>query len=111
MAHNHEFCCAWTHLNLTTTWILISPFSPFFPLVELETAFFPFFGGLPACPFVETSLLLEAVELAGRLDPDGTLEGGGIARVAEDAVRDTDGCRIPDAVDAVVVVRLDIEVE
>ena len=87
--------------------MLISPLSPFFPFVELETAFFPFFG-LPACPFVTNSLLLlEAVELAGRLDPEATLEGGGgIASAAEDAVRDTDGCRIP--VGAAVVVRLDI---
>lgn len=84
--------------------MLISPLSPFFPLVELETAFFAFFG-LPPLAIVATSLLLlEAVELAGRFDPDGTLEGGGIANDADDAVRDTVGCRIP----VVVVALLDI---
>lgn len=49
-------------------------------------------------------LLLDAVELAGRFDPDGTLDGGGIASEADDAVRETVGCRIP----VVVVALLDI---
>lgn len=81
--------------------MLISPASPLFPLVA--TGFFIFFGLLGRLP--PTSLLLvEAVELAGRVGPEGTLLGGGIASETDDAVRDTEGCRIP----LVVVGRLDI---
>lgn len=81
--------------------MLISPFSPLFPLAEPVAGRLPFFGLLDR--LLATSLpVADAAELAGLAELDGT-RGGGIASEADEAVLETDGCRIP-----VVVGLLDI---
>lgn len=73
--------------------MLISPLSPALPFTELAAGRLPFFGLLGLLLSVSFPCV-DAVELAGRVGLDGT-RGGGIASEADDAVLETEGCRMP----------------
>lgn len=67
--------------------MLISPLSPFDPGVTFLPAFFGLVGRLlPASADADADA---DAELAGRVECDGTRDGGGMASDADDAVLDT----------------------